>query len=178
MTWIQYEPGRSQSTEPMLSISKDGVLRLNEAAGKLLAGVDCIHLWYDADQKRIGLSPAKPEQLNAVRLRNYTRNRACSARAFCQRFGVSLEKTRTYRILTSEKAGDPPFQVSLNGVHAPVNPAAQAKGEKEAESYVLAQWRDKLPVNAGEIKKLTGWPVDRISQWLKTLAQQHGRAKP
>ena len=90
---------KARSFRPKLSLRSNGTIGLNEPAVTKfkLKDVKCVTLFYDRDDRRIGLRPiASPDEEGAHPINMSKTGAWVSARRFLDYFGLSTAETKRY----------------------------------------------------------------------------------
>jgi hypothetical protein len=95
--WTIFEgrPFAGDRDQPRVTLDRRSTILLNAAACEHLKGPTAVQLMFDENLKRIGIRPADPREPNAFRLKRKkgATHRTIAAGAFCQHFGISVNKT-------------------------------------------------------------------------------------
>jgi hypothetical protein len=97
--------GRVASTEPLVSIYKDGTLALNAAAVNLL-GADAVKFAYNKKTKQVALLPAERDDPGSYRVRHNKSGGGATvgARAFLDTYNLAASKNRRVNVEKLENA--------------------------------------------------------------------------
>ena len=90
---------KARSFRPKLSLRSNSTIGLNAPAVTMfnLKGVRCLTLYYDRDERRIGLKPTTNLDEEGAHPLNMSKTGAwVSARRFLDYFGLSTEETKRY----------------------------------------------------------------------------------
>jgi hypothetical protein len=107
--WTIFEgrPIAGDRDQPRVTLDRKSVILLNIAACEHLKAPAAVQLMFDENQKRIGIRPADPREPNAFRLKKKkgATHRTISAGAFCQHFGISVDKTVRFNNVAIDRDG-------------------------------------------------------------------------
>ncbi len=107
--WTIFEgrPFLGDASEPRVTLDPKNVILLNRAACEQLKAPVAVQLMFDENLKRIGIRPADPREQNAFRLKKKKNAsfRTINAGAFCQHFGISVDKTVRFNQVAIDREG-------------------------------------------------------------------------
>ena len=98
---------QKREVAPYVSLNKRGEIVLNRAAQALLNGANYVHLFYDAETKRLGIAWPKMDDygLETFTLRRHGRggrSRIIRAGRFLKQFGINITETIVFRDIKIE----------------------------------------------------------------------------
>lgn len=99
--------GGHQTEQPTVTISKFGRISFNTPATELLKGCGYIALYYDTENRVIGVKPLEKKTGNAYKLANQPGSKAkfATTRGFLNNFGLTPEESKTYIVEWDETLG-------------------------------------------------------------------------
>jgi len=108
MGFEEFEPRYAVSSKkrPMVTILKQGVFGVNQAAAVFLRDVEQVVFLFDKATRRIGLRPEKGEAANGYNVRRAKQGGALqiSGSRFLDHYGIAHEETKRYPCEWDEKA--------------------------------------------------------------------------
>jgi hypothetical protein len=107
--WVKFEGkayGRDNSV-PRVTIGPQKAMILNQAAFAMLGSPEAVELYFDSSLKRIGVKRTKPSRSHGfeVKEKKGTKLRTIYAGAFCNHFGLEIEKTVQFHDLKLDPDG-------------------------------------------------------------------------
>ena len=106
MPFEEFMKTRPVKDKPIISISKQGIIGLNQACyNKYLKQYSYVILLFDKDSNKIGIKPTNEDKINSYKIR-VTRNGSLaqiSATAFLKYFNILYEKTRIYTCMWNDE---------------------------------------------------------------------------
>jgi hypothetical protein len=107
--WVKFEgkPYTRNDSIPRVTLGPQKAMLLNHAAFEMMGSPAAVELFFDAGLKRIGVKPTKPSHDHGfeVKQKKDSHYRVIYAGAFCNHFGLELERTVQFHDLEIDHDG-------------------------------------------------------------------------